>query len=112
MKSVQLIAAAFLVVATLARAEPPPSSPPIAGASASLPMTRGEVRKVDKEQGKLTLRHGPIANLEMPGMTMVFRVSDPNMLNNLKEGDKVRFSADRVNGAITVISIEFDEEPS
>nr|WP_235002141.1 copper-binding protein [Rhizobacter sp. OV335] len=69
-------------------------------------MTDGEVRRVDKGQGKLTLRHGPIANLEMPGMTMVFRVADPRMLDTLREGDKVRFSAERVNGSITVTAIE------
>lgn len=70
------------------------------------PMAEGEVRKVDKAQGKLTLRHGPITNLEMPGMTMVFRVADPKLLDTLKEGDKVRFSAERVNGAITVTGVE------
>jgi len=76
------------------------------GSRAQTPMSDGEVRKVDKEQGKLTLRHGPIQNLEMPGMTMVFKVADPKMLDQLKEGDKVRFSADRVGGAITVTNIE------
>ena len=70
------------------------------------PTTDGEVRKIDKEQGKVTLKHGPIANLEMPGMTMVFKVSDPKMLDSVKEGDKVRFSAEKVNGAITVTAIE------
>jgi uncharacterized cupredoxin-like copper-binding protein len=69
-------------------------------------MTQGEVRRIDKGQGKLTLKHGPIANLEMPGMTMVFKVSDPRMLEGLREGDSVRFSAERVNGAITVTAIE------
>ena len=70
------------------------------------PMTDGEVRKIDKDAGKVTLRHGPIANLDMPGMTMVFKVADPHMLDNLKESDKIRFSADRVNGAMTVTGIE------
>ena len=69
-------------------------------------MADGEVRKVDRDAGKLTLRHGPIANLDMPGMTMVFRVADPRMLESLKEGDKVRFSANRLNGAMTVTAIE------
>jgi len=70
------------------------------------PMADGEVRKIDKAQAKITLRHGPIANLDMPGMTMVFKVADPKMLDTLNEGDKVKFSADRVNGAITVTAIE------
>ncbi len=70
------------------------------------PMTDGEVRKVDRDAGKLTLHHGPIANLEMPGMTMVFRVADPKMLDGLKPGDKLRFTAERIDGAITVTRIE------
>ena len=69
-------------------------------------MTDGEVRRIDKEQGKVTLRHGPIANLEMPAMTMVFKVSDPKMLDTIREGDKVKFTAAKVNGSITVTSIE------
>ena len=73
---------------------------------ASTPLAEGEVRKVDKEAGKLTLRHGRIENLDMPGMTMVFRVADPKMLDGVKEGDSVRFSAERVNGALTVTAIE------
>ncbi len=77
-----------------------------AASAAGKPMTDGEVRKIDKEQGKLTLKHGPIANLEMPAMTMVFKVADPKMLDGLKEGDKVRFVAERVGGAITVTAVE------
>ena|SRR5688572_26176524 len=65
-----------------------------------------EVRKVDKEAKKLTLKHGPIPNLDMAPMTMVFRVKDPAMLEAVKAGDKVRFSAESVNGAITVTRIE------
>ena len=69
-------------------------------------MTEGEIRKVDRETGKITIRHGPIANLEMPAMTMVFRISDPAMLDRVKEGAKVRFLADRVGGALTVTQLE------
>jgi len=72
----------------------------------SAALVDGEVRKIDKEQGKLTLRHGPLQSLDMPAMTMVFRVADPKMLDALKEGDKIKFTADRVNGAITVTSIQ------
>lgn len=75
-------------------------------AGAATPTTDGEVRKVDKEQAKVTLRHGPIANLDMPAMTMVFKVTDPKMLAAIEQGDKVRFAADKVNGAWTVTSIE------
>ena len=79
---------------------------PSAAASAPASMSDGEVRKIDKAQGKVTLRHGPIQNLEMPGMTMVFKVADPKLLDGLKEGDKIRFAADRLDGAITVTAIE------
>ena len=68
--------------------------------------TEGEVRKVDKEAKKLTLRHGPIANLGMPGMTMIFQVQDPAVLDRVKAGDKVRFAADKVGGAFMVTQIE------
>ncbi len=74
--------------------------------SAAPTTTEGEVRKVDKEQGKVTLKHGPIENLGMPGMTMVFKVSDPKMLDMVKAGDKVKFAADNINGALTVTAIE------
>ena len=69
-------------------------------------MADGEVRKIDKEQGKVTLKHGPIASLDMPGMTMIFKVADLKMLDTLKPGDKVKFAADKVDGAITVTAIE------
>ena len=69
----------------------------------------GEVRKVDRGAGKLTLRHGPISNLGMPEMTMVFRVADPTMLDGLEPADKVRFRAERVGGQITVTELEATE---
>lgn len=79
--------------------------PPAASGTAAA-SSDGEIRKVDKEQGKVTLKHGPIANLDMPGMTMVFKVADPKMLDNLKPGDKVKFAASNQDGAITVTAIE------
>ena len=68
-------------------------------------MVKGEVVKVDKAAGKVTLKHGPIKKLDMDGMTMVFRVADPAMLDTMKAGDKIEFEADRVNGAITVTKV-------
>ena len=68
-------------------------------------MVKGEVVKVDKAAGKVTLKHGPIKKLDMDSMTMVFRVADPAMLDKMKAGDKIEFEADRVNGAITVTKI-------
>ena len=76
---------------------------PVAQASAK---AEGEIRKIDKEAGKITLKHGPIANLDMPGMTMIFRVAEPAMLDKVKVGDKIRFAADKVDGAFTVTAIE------
>ena len=75
-------------------------------ATSSAPQSDGEVRKVDREQGKVTLRHGPLQNLDMPAMTMVFKAADPKMLDGLKEGDKVKFTAEKVNGAFTVTAIQ------
>lgn len=69
-------------------------------------MTDGEVRKIDKDSQKVTLKHGEIKNLDMPPMTMVFQVSDPALLGKIKVGDKVRFTATQVNGAYTVMSLE------
>lgn len=69
-------------------------------------LSEGEVRKVDMDAKKITIKHGPIANLDMPPMTMVFQVRDPAMLEQVKPGDKVRFSADKTGGAYTVTSIE------
>ena len=70
------------------------------------PTTDGEVRKVDKSAGKVTIRHGEIPILEMPAMTMVFRAKDPAMLDTLKEGDKIKFTAEKVNGVYTVTTVE------
>ena len=69
-------------------------------------MTSGVVKKVDKGAGKVTIRHGPIENLGMPQMTMIFRVKDPAMLDRLKEGNEIRFVAENVDGAYTVMSFE------
>lgn len=68
-------------------------------------MVKGEVVKIDKAAGKVTLKHGPIKKLDMDSMTMVFRVADAAMLDKIKAGDKIEFEADRVNGAITVTKI-------
>ena len=73
------------------------------GASA---MTPGVVKKVDKETAKVTIQHERIDNLDMPPMTMVFRVKDPAMLDQVKAGDKIRFDADKVDGQFTVMKVE------
>src|SRR5262245_37733665 len=67
----------------------------------------GEVRKVDKDAKKLTIRHGPLPHLDMPTpMTMVYQVKDPAVLDQVKPGDKVKFEAEKIGGQFTVIRIE------
>lgn len=66
----------------------------------------GEVKKIDLEAGKVTLKHGPIQNLDIPAMQMAFRVVNPAWLQKLQVGDKVTFEADKVGGQFTVTAIE------
>lgn len=65
----------------------------------------GEVRKVDKDAKKITIKHGPLEALDMPPMTMVFRVSDPAMLEGVKAGDKVKFQVEKRGGALTLTKL-------
>lgn len=108
MKTFNLLTVVLLVVSAAASGHAQTTMEVAQGstAAAAASMADGEVRKVDKEAGKVTLRHGPIANLDMPGMTMVFKATDPKVLDNVKEGDRIRFAAERVNGAIAVTRIE------
>lgn len=69
-------------------------------------MTNGEVRKLDKEAKKITIKHEAIKNLDMPAMTMVFAVNDVAILGTLQVGDKIRFKAESVKGALTVTDIQ------
>lgn len=91
------VAAGALAIATAAHATAEQARPG--------DYAEAEVRKVDKDGGRVTLRHGPIANLDMPSMTMVFRVKDPALLEQVKAGDKVRFKAEKVQGAYTVTEL-------
>ena len=75
-------------------------------AAASVPLTDGEVRKVDKAAGKVTIKHGPMPKFDMPAMTMAYRVKDKAMLDNLQPGDKIKFDADGVGGEFTVLRLE------
>src|SRR5215203_2037611 len=85
---------------------PAPSASAPAAAAQDLPMVSGKVEKVDAATGEITIDHGPIPNLDMDSMTMVFRAQDPAMLKAVKPRDKIRFTADRVNGQITVMKIQ------
>ena len=102
-----------LALSTGANAQNPPAGrdnpkPGSAKAAAGVDteLSDGVVRKVDRDARKLTMRHGPIKNLDMPEMSMVFRVTDPKMLEGLKPDTRVRFKADRIDGQITVTHIE------
>lgn len=101
-------ASLFLVGASAYAANDSASAPKMDSTAmpAASDMTNGEVRKVDTETKKITLKHGEIKNLGMPGMTMVFQVKDPAMLDKVKAGDKVQFTAEKMNGAFTITSIE------
>jgi len=97
----------FLVPTTTAFAQAAPAQGTAAQpAQAMTEMVAGEVRKVDKDARKITLRHAEIRQLDMPAMTMVFQVKDPAMLDKVKAGDKVKFKAEGTSGALTVTEIE------
>ena len=77
--------------------------------SAQTPNATGEVMKLDKDQLRITLKHGEIKNLDMPPMTMVFRVKDRQLVQELVVGDRVRFVAERIDGNYTVTALS--QEP-
>ena len=78
----------------------------VAATTSAAAPNQGEVRKVDKGANKITIRHGPLAKLDMPPMTMVFQVKNPAMLDSVQVGDKVKFDAEKVGGAYVVTRIE------
>jgi Cu(I)/Ag(I) efflux system periplasmic protein CusF len=80
-------------------------TPTIAQPLPPLDATQGEVRKVDKEAKKLTIKHAEIKNLDMPPMTMVFQIKDPSMLDKVKPGDKIQFRAAKENGNYIVTDL-------
>lgn len=77
---------------------------PMAASSAE-EMADGEIRKVNMDAKKLTIRHGPIPSMDMPPMTMVYQVKDEAMLDQVKAGDKVKFMAEKIDGAYVVTRI-------
>ena len=77
----------------------------VAQVAASETMSEGVVRKIDAANGKITLKHGTLANLDMPPMTMVFQVQSADMLKTVKVGDTVKFRAESIKGALTVTAI-------
>lgn len=98
---VTFVAALVLSSATAAYAQSEPST-----TAASNSTSSGEVKKVDKSAGKVTIKHGPLKNIGMDAMTMVFRVKDPAMLDQIKAGDKINFVAEEPNGQLTVTHLQ------
>ena len=105
----------LLAISTLALLSPLPAladdghgkhKPAAVATAAATDMTDAEVRKIDMEAGKITLKHAEIKSLDMPGMTMVFVVKDKALLDKLKAGDKVKFKAVNDAGKFTVTEIQ------
>ena len=104
-----LASMAALTFSSAVNAQPSGGAAPTASggsAMSSAELAEGEVRKVDKDSKKLTLKHGPLKNLDMPAMTMVFQVKDEALLDKVQAGDKVRFQAEKIEGKFTVTQIE------
>lgn len=78
----------------------------LAGAAVFAQATEGEVKKIDMAQGKITIKHGEIKNLDMPAMTMVFRARPVTLLNGLADGDRIEFTADKVDGQYIVTAVQ------
>ena len=91
--------------ASFAQTVAPPQGAAAEAASSMNDTIAGEGRKIDKDAGKITLRHGEIKQLDMPPMTMVFRVKNPAMLEAVKPGDKVKFKIEGKGGALMVTEI-------
>ncbi|AKJ27140.1 copper-binding protein [Caldimonas brevitalea] len=105
-----LLAAVSLMASTAAFSVQPAASSghthATTASTTTADLVEGEVRKVDTANKKLTLKHGEIKNLSMPGMTMVFQVKDPSLLDKVKVGDKVRFAAEKSNSAFVVTELQ------
>ena len=100
------MAAALLALPAVAEDNPKHGSMQNSVATASPSMVDGIVKKIDKSSGKVTIAHGPMANFNMPAMTMAFQVKDSAWLDQMKDGDTIRFMADKLNGAFTIIKFE------
>lgn len=106
MKSLGKVVIAAVLSLSYVGAASPAHAQSASPAAPQTSMSEGEIKKVDKDGGKLTIKHGELKNIGMPGMTMVFRTKDAAMLEQVKQGDKVRFVAEKVDGALTVTAIE------
>jgi Cu(I)/Ag(I) efflux system periplasmic protein CusF len=69
-------------------------------------LSEGVVKKIDRQAGAVTIAHGPLVNLGMPPMTMTFRLKSPALIDGIKEGSRIQFVADNVNGELTVVALQ------
>ena len=97
-RSSSIMLAASLAASVLA-------APVVAFAAGDGPLVDGEVKEL-RPNGELTIKHGPLPNLDMPGMTMVFKLSDPAMGEGLKVGDKIKMQVEDVDGKLTIMELE------
>jgi Cu/Ag efflux protein CusF len=105
--AVSILGAGLAFQATADDRHHPQTEPiPVAASDSTAALTEGEVRKVDKAAGKVTIKHGPMPKFDMPPMTMAYRVKDKAMLDQLKPGDRIRFDVDGVGGEFTVLRLE------
>ena len=94
----QLIIASVFALATII-------SPSTVVADEELPKVMGEVKKVKAKSGKITIKHEPIPNLDMPGMSMVFRIAEGVDISEYKKGDAVEFTVVERDGKMVILSI-------
>jgi len=104
--AIALVSALPLVAAAQATTTTAGGTDLVVAQASTADMTDGEIRKVDKDTKKITIKHGEIKNLDMPGMTMLFQVKDTAMLDMVKPGDKVKFKAEKLGGGIVVTEIQ------
>lgn len=88
------------------KVDTPPSQPAQTSAPSSSSDTRGRVESVNAAEGKVKLKHGPIPKFDMPGMTMVFRVQDPKLLSQIKVGDEVGVTLDKMGSAFVITGFQ------
>ena len=103
--TIVLVLAAAFTTPTMAQQKPEDHAAHHPAAASAADLTEGEIRKIDKDAKKLTIKHGEIKSLDMPPMTMVFQVKDVAMLDKLKVGDKIRFAAENAASGLVVIEI-------
>ncbi len=100
-----LLATATLAGPAIAQ-QPAAATAAAASAPAAADFASGEVRKVYPDAGQILLKHGEIKSLDMPPMSMVFKVKDKTLLDRVKVGDKVRFKAAQIGGDYTVTDLQ------